>query len=789
MHSFGRFTFAIVLALALGGCGRGGSSGLDIGSENAAIGLALERQRCLDFRELRICPAGESGATPTPGGSPTATPGGAPSVEISLGNATSIDCFQSVPGGSCTFILRFVPRAFPSETTFKALARADASSNPWVLGTDPVPGSGSEASSYDATLVLTSAQGGAPNQVQLAVLAFAGGPVSSPTDVQELNQTAATFAFVTEVLTVNVVTPTPLPTPTRRATGTATATSTPGANDCCQCPSSCAAPIDGACDSSCTVVFGTSCFGEQLCALRTPTPSPTPSPSPVACFRDNGDGTITDACTGLMWEKKDRAGGLHQYTDRYPWAGTCFNDLDRLCQLDADTANACAQATNGADGCSQCSAGGRCVFDFSGEETPPTITAWGWLAQLNQGQGFAGYTDWRIPTVGEEGGIAELETILLSMCTPDSPCVSPAFNTDCDPGTQICGQGTPCDDGEVCARGAGVGDTCQTTVGCTIMSCSCTWFQDYWSATSAEGVRPSSAWSVNFREALPAVHAKQEGSLVRAVRGTRIPTPTSTPGASDCCQCASSCGEPVDGSCGGCPVVAGAACDGGSSCRAHTPTPIPTPSATPTTCLRDNGDGTVSDGCTQLTWEKKDQAGGLHDSRALYTWAGACTGNSSSCQPNAAAADACAEQTGGAVGCGLCASGTCLVDPNNNGAATTIWDWLSQLNAAGLAGYNDWRIPTVGFDGSTPELETILAAPAPCTGLSNPCVSAVFNADCTSGCTVTNCSCTESTEYWSATSFLADPGGAYVVFFDDGRLASNAPKTNAFSLRAVRSGP
>ena len=66
-----------------------------------------------------------------------------------------------------------------------------------------------------------------------------------------------------------------------------------------------------------------------------------------------------------------------------------------------------------------------------------------------------------------------------------------------------------------------------------------------------------------------------------------------------------------------------------------------------------------------------------------------------------------------ALGCGQCASGTCIVDPDHSGATTTIWDWLSQLSTAGLSGYNDWQIPALGSNGLTPELSSILAAPFP----------------------------------------------------------------------------
>jgi hypothetical protein len=181
-------------------------------------------------------------------------------------------------------------------------------------------------------------------------------------------------------------------------------------------------------------------------------------------------------------------------------------------------------------------------------------------------------------------------------------------------------------------------------------------------------------------------------------------------------------------------------------------------------------------------WEKKDRAGGLNDSRTLYTWAGACTDTSALCQPNAAAAATCTRETGGAVGCAECASGPCVADPDHNGASTTIWDWVNQLNAVTFAGYNDWRIPTVGFQGDMAELETI------CTPAGS--VPVVFNTNCTAGCTVDSCSCTQTSlqDYWSATTFLPLPGLANGVSFVFCGNSGAGPKTNANSIRAVRSG-
>jgi len=223
---------------------------------------------------------------------------------------------------------------------------------------------------------------------------------------------------------------------------------------------------------------------------------------------------------------------------------------------------------------------------------------------------------------------------------------------------------------------------------------------------------------------------------------------------------------------------------------------------TPPPHLVDNADGTITDLETGLMWEKKDRSGGLHNASTFYTWAGLCgctscstsggctgtpgqcTGSEPLCQPNAAAVSACRAATGGAPECFECSVGSCNVDPFLYPAATTIWDWLGQLNASNFAGHSDWRIPTEGRDGGTAQLETILAAPYPCT--INPCVPAVFNTGCAPGCNVTGCSCTPSNSYWSATTVAGSPGNAWFVYFGDGAQFAGNPKEFGLAVRAVR---
>lgn len=105
-------------------------------------------------------------------------------------------------------------------------------------------------------------------------------------------------------------------------------------------------------------------------------------------YVDNGDGTVTDLQAGLMWEKKDDLGGIHDVDDVYLWSatgsapdGTAFTVF--LATLNHST----SEDGSGASGC------------------------------------FAGHCDWRLPTVDE------LKTILLEPVVPcgTHPCIDPIF--------------------------------------------------------------------------------------------------------------------------------------------------------------------------------------------------------------------------------------------------------------------------------------------------------------------------------------------------------------------------
>jgi hypothetical protein len=94
-------------------------------------------------------------------------------------------------------------------------------------------------------------------------------------------------------------------------------------------------------------------------------------------FVDNGDGTVTDTQTGLMWEKKDDLGGLHDKDDTYTWANAMSEFISEV---------------NG----------------YSADGTAQT--------------GLGGHSDWRLPTN------AELQSILLAPYPcGTSPCIDSTF--------------------------------------------------------------------------------------------------------------------------------------------------------------------------------------------------------------------------------------------------------------------------------------------------------------------------------------------------------------------------
>lgn len=147
----------------------------------------------------------------------------------------------------------------------------------------------------------------------------------------------------------------------------------------------------------------------------------------------------------------------------------------------------------------------------------------------------------------------------------------------------------------------------------------------------------------------------------------------------------------------------------------------------------DNGNGTITDTNTGLTWEKNSDDGSIHDKDNPYAWA-----------------DAFAVK-------------------------------VATLNAQAFGGHTDWRLPNLN------ELRSLAYQ-----GTRNPAVAPAFNTSCVAGCTVLTCSCTASGTaggnfYWTSTALPASPANAFWVTFLDGNV-NFAAKTDVRRARAVRGG-
>ena len=113
-------------------------------------------------------------------------------------------------------------------------------------------------------------------------------------------------------------------------------------------------------------------------------------------FVDNGDGTITDENSGLMWEKKDRSGGLQDVDRAYTWPN----------------ALAYVRVIN-----STCEGAG---FVTCGRDL-----------DCDQFCGYAGYRDWRLPNV------RELHSLIDFSIPAPGPTVTVPFRSGCEPGCTV----------------------------------------------------------------------------------------------------------------------------------------------------------------------------------------------------------------------------------------------------------------------------------------------------------------------------------------------------------------
>jgi hypothetical protein len=174
---------------------------------------------------------------------------------------------------------------------------------------------------------------------------------------------------------------------------------------------------------------------------------------------------------------------------------------------------------------------------------------------------------------------------------------------------------------------------------------------------------------------------------------------------------------------------------GATHCFEDALTAIPCPSTAQDGELRkgltrgyvDNGDGTITDKKTTLTWEKMSDDDSIHDADITYSW-------------------------------------------------TAAFGKIATLNATAFAGHTDWRLPNII------ELQSLMDY-----GVAYPTISAPFNTGCVPGCSVLTCSCLHNDFYWSSSTHAWNHGDAWGGWFQNG-VTTRQSKTNPMIVRAVRGG-
>lgn len=159
----------------------------------------------------------------------------------------------------------------------------------------------------------------------------------------------------------------------------------------------------------------------------------------------------------------------------------------------------------------------------------------------------------------------------------------------------------------------------------------------------------------------------------------------------------------------------------------------PSSGANPHPCVRDN--------VTGLIWEVKTDDGGLRDKDWTYTW------YSSDSATNGGSA-------------GTVSGGTC-----QTAGRCDIEKYVADINAAGLCGYNDWRMPIMK------ELQSIVDY-----SISNPSIDAV------------NFPNTPPYIFWVASAYASYSGSAWYVDFSL-KDTNGGDKSYSRYVRLVRDGP
>jgi len=123
-------------------------------------------------------------------------------------------------------------------------------------------------------------------------------------------------------------------------------------------------------------------------------------------YLDNGDGTVSDLNTGLMWEQKTGTVGtpnpsdVHNVNNTYSW---CINDSDN-CDTASDLPDGTAFTTF--------------LYGVNGGTSSDGTSTSGC---------FANHCDWRLPLIEELAGILDFGAPGCGYPTYTGPCIDPTF--------------------------------------------------------------------------------------------------------------------------------------------------------------------------------------------------------------------------------------------------------------------------------------------------------------------------------------------------------------------------
>ena len=173
-------------------------------------------------------------------------------------------------------------------------------------------------------------------------------------------------------------------------------------------------------------------------------------------------------------------------------------------------------------------------------------------------------------------------------------------------------------------------------------------------------------------------------------------------------------------------------------------------------------------------WEKKDDAGGIHDKAKTYTWSATFKVHHPDGTAFTVFLDTLNKKCDDDEATPCTTNADCAKAP----------DTYASNDLCGHAGYRDWRLPSVNKDGGALELDSLIDS-TPTQGSNK--IFPKFKTPCPAGCTVLHCSCNPPDFYWSSTTDHRSPPYAWLVHFTNGLLYTNV-KTFNYRVRAVRTG-